>query len=285
MKTKKKNKHIERNVIPLLYPTTSESSCVGILDGEIFKYDHDKFKSEPFKYMCMVPHHVYILSNDKIVKGDYAYDGEKISEVIKVGGAFLYFKNQEPSRKISSYKVVASTDKLIDLPLLSKSFVNEVIEDFHGMSNVISSLVKDGDGKLVYDIVGNFELKISRIDRLEETKYLSSEELMLGNFVYHQKDIFVIPYGNDIDFADEYLPVKITEYWLDKFNFNKIDDVSYKESYKNFLIKNVSGEFIFYLTNGDNLTFVRTIRYVHEIQNLYKSITGADIEHKVDING
>tara|TARA_B100000767_G_scaffold61038_1_gene56844 strand:- start:112 stop:975 length:864 start_codon:yes stop_codon:yes gene_type:complete len=287
MRTKKKKSNIERNVIPLLYPTTSENCSVGVIDGEIFKYDHKDFELNPFKYISMVPHHVYILSNDKINKGDYIYDGEKISKVSKVGDSFIYFNGTtEPSKKVISYKIVASTDKLIDLPLIGKGFINEIVDDFHGMSNVISSLVKGRNGKLTYDLTENFEIRISRIDKIREFEYLSSEDLMIGNFVYHQKDIYTILYGNDMDFADEYFPVKITDYWLRKLNFNRIDKESYKESYKNFLIKNTLDGFNFYLMNNDiDLTFVKSIKYVHEIQNLYKSITGVNIEHKIDING
>ena len=286
MRTERKAKHIERNVIPLLYPTTSENSSIGILDGEIFGYSNKDFKSNPFKYMSMVPHHIYILSNDEIFKGDYIYDGERISKVSRIGGTFLYFKNStQTSKKSSSYKIIASTDKLIDLPLITKSFINEIIDDFHGMSNVITNLIKDKSGKMSYELVENFELKISRIDRIREFEYLDPEDLMVGNFVYHQKDIYTILYGNDMDFADEYLPIKITDYWLDKFNFNKIDYVSYKEPYKNFLVKKTSDGFSFYLINGIDLVFVKHIKYVHEIQNLYKSITGVNIEHIRDING
>lgn len=286
MRTERKAKHIERNVIPLLYPTTSENSSIGILDGEIFGYSNKDFKSNPFKYMSMVPHHIYILSNDEIFKGDYIYDGERISKVSRIGGTFLYFKNStQTSKKSSSYKIIASTDKLIDLPLITKSFINEIIDDFHGMSNVIANLIKQKNGKMSYDLVENFELKISRIDKIREFEYLGPEDLMIGNFVYHQKDIYIISYGNDMDFADEYLPIKITDYWLRKFNFNRIDGVSYKESYKNFLVKRTSDDFSFYLINGIDLVFVKSVKYVHEIQNLYKSITGVNIEHIRDING
>ena len=286
MRTKRKKLRIERNVIPLLYPTTGGISSVGIVDGEIFEYNNKGFKSDPFKYMSMVPHHVYILSNDRISKGNYVYDGKNISKVNRIGSTFIYFDGStEPAKKMSSYKVIASTDKFIDLPLVGKKLINEIIEDFHGMSNVIANLINDVNGKLVYELCDNFEIKIFRIDKVREFEYLCPEDLMLGNFVYHQKDIYTILYGNDIDFADEYLPIKITEYWLEKLNFNRISVDSYKESYKSFLVKKTSDGFNFYLINGGDLTFVKSIKYVHEIQNLYKSITGVNIEHIIDING
>lgn len=282
---KEKKSYIERNVIPLLYPTTSDYSPVGVLEGKIFHYSLEKFKAHPFKYMCIEPHHVYILSNDKIEKDDYVYNGENIFKVNKVGKGFIYTEDKKPIRNVSTYKIIASSDKSIGLPLVGKSFINEIVNDFHGMCNVLSNLKLDKNNKLVYDLTENFELKISRIDKTKEIDSIDSEDLMVGNFVYYQRGVFTILYGEDIDFAHEYLPIKITDYWLRKLNFNKINEDCYKESYKNFLIKKSNKDFEFYLINNDNLIFIRKIKYVHEIQNLYKSLTGVNIEHIKDING
>ena len=217
-----KYKHIERNVTPLLYPTTSNFSPVGVRGGKIFRYDYDKFKSNPFKYLSIIPHHIHILSNDNISKGDYVYDEKKISQVTKVGSGFVYTQDSnEPIRKFIVQKIIASSDKLLGLPIISDYLIEEIVYDFRSMCNVIASLIETDDYS-VYDINDEYQLEISRVDRLNDFNSMEPDDLMIGNFVYNQNSVYKILAGDDIDFCEEYLPIIITEYWLSKFRFNKI---------------------------------------------------------------
>lgn len=284
MKVLEKTK-IERNTILLLYPSNNDLSPIGIRGDEVIRYSSDKFNENPFEYISIKPHHIHILSNDTIEKGDYIYDEKDILKVNKVGKNYIYCEGKtEPSRNFLCYKIIASSDKMLSLPLISDSFVKEITNDHKRICNVITHLVKTDDDKLVYDINDKFELNISRVDRLSDIKILENDDIMVGNFVYNQNIVCRISCGDDIDFCEEYLPIKITEYWINKLNFNKVSENVYKDIYKNLFIEKTINGYEFYIGEGSEYIYIRNVKYVHEIQNLYKSITGNQLDHIRDIN-
>ena len=74
-------------------------------------------------------------------------------------------------------------------------------------------------------------------------------------------------------------PIEITEEWLLKFGFkkrknrhlfhweNKIVISEYKDEFENF----------FYPKTGYDIRFSNEIKYVHQLQNLYFALTGAEL--------
>ena len=74
-------------------------------------------------------------------------------------------------------------------------------------------------------------------------------------------------------------PIEITEEWLLKFGFkkrknrhlfhweNKIAISEYKDEFENF----------FYPKTGYDIRFSNEIKYVHQLQNLYFALTGAEL--------
>lgn len=279
---------IEKKVIPILLPTTSKSAPIGYRRStdKLVLYNASESDVNPFINIDVIPHHVYILSTDKVLVGDYVYDAKCVRKVVSIGRSYLFFSSGKPLRTSFANKVIATSDKMIDLPLVGDGIINKFTLDFKLICGLIVIYERFSDNKFGYRLNDRFELEIDRIDKITDFEYISTTELMVGNYVYDNEYLLRISTGDEIEFSEEYLPIKVTEYWLNKLNFKKIDEGRYKCSYKNLLIEFKKGEYRLYISDVIKgcKVLVRRVKYVHEIQNAYQSIIGVELDPVRDIN-
>ena len=125
---------------------------------------------------------------------------------------------------------------------------------------------------------------------------MKAQELRLGNWVLDPviKKPIVIYDGSDLDKASGYQHIPLTEEWLIKFGFEKVesDDFSpnfFKEHKEAFVIFEddmsvavtctketyyLKGQYSYYAPSTE-----RT-KYVHQLQNLYFALTGTELQIK-----
>lgn len=120
-----------------------------------------------------------------------------------------------------------------------------------------------------------------------------ANELRIGNLVYFKFDNELTIHnivGKDIqvmhkcerDYNEEsecYYPIPLTEDWLVKFGFNQNYGVADSEQYMVYQpIWIYEHERVYYSESYDDyFTFIKTIQYVHQLQNLYFAITGEEL--------
>ena len=109
---------------------------------------------------------------------------------------------------------------------------------------------------------------------------MKANELRIGNWVEYKgsKSTLQIEHSEitEIYFgATNYIPIPLTEEWLLNFGF-KFE----KEGYKKFRFRVVEPvNYVGYLfCEGSRI--LREIRYVHQLQNLYFSLTGEELKIK-----
>lgn len=83
----------------------------------------------------------------------------------------------------------------------------------------------------------------------------------------HSKDLY---YGND-DW--EYRPIPLTEEWLLKFGFNVYGSYSFKGAILNSFSLEKQEDF-----DWEYDRCLKTIKYVHQLQNLYFALTGEELK-------
>jgi hypothetical protein len=119
-----------------------------------------------------------------------------------------------------------------------------------------------------------------------EVKMIKANELRIGNFFYPDvdgdayaqitaKDILEL-YSDPID--DYYKALPLTEEWLIKFGFEKVENgCLFKNiiNYWNFFLWEKS-DYIDLVINKSSIRL--SIKYVHQLQNLYFSLTGEELE-------
>ena len=120
---------------------------------------------------------------------------------------------------------------------------------------------------------------------------IEAKELMIDNYISYlaeKKQVLgfdeeTVYFKNTISIdyidIDEIEPIPLTEEWLLKFGFkkrknrhlfhweNKIVISEYKDEFENF----------FYPKTGYDIRFSNEIKYVHQLQNLYFALTGAEL--------
>ena len=107
---------------------------------------------------------------------------------------------------------------------------------------------------------------------------MEAKELRIGNYLIHDgyfiKSYSVDGFINVIKNIDNYEPIPLTEEWLVKFGFNKLegwDDMYY------FQI----GDFQIYEYNVSGYEFDDFgIKHVHQLQNLYFALTNEELTIK-----
>jgi hypothetical protein len=130
---------------------------------------------------------------------------------------------------------------------------------------------------------------------------MGANEIRLGNYVFHCKQVLCMDYNAmhdtyiDNDF-DELEPIQLTEDWVLKFGFEEVkgSDCDFKLQIQ----KNIGGgnpEFDIWVDFGEedgdgrlpmsiqivsqDSEWLRTkVKHVHELQNLYFSLTGEELE-------
>lgn len=92
---------------------------------------------------------------------------------------------------------------------------------------------------------------------------------------------YVHPYEKDKYF--DLCPIELSEDWLFKFGFEKEEHGFYEKEYCFFDLLNISENgFIIYAVL-ETYTISQEIKYVHELQNLYYTLTGEELETKYEL--
>lgn len=113
---------------------------------------------------------------------------------------------------------------------------------------------------------------------------MKATELRIGNRVYDmdKSHIIKIKDGDDIDFAKEYDPISLSEYWFESFGFEKtilktgIDDIDQWGLDGYCFIEDNNNKWFLYNYNWKTSHF----EHVHQLQNLYFALTGEELELK-----
>lgn len=82
-----------------------------------------------------------------------------------------------------------------------------------------------------------------------------------------------------ITYSENIHPIPLTPEWLERFSIVKLKTVwygynQYKMHFDSF------GNLAFYDDMAENLTYLRSLEYVHQLQNLYFALTGRELELK-----
>lgn len=112
---------------------------------------------------------------------------------------------------------------------------------------------------------------------------MKANELRIGNYIYSFGDILKIDL-NDIcnvecSTDDVFEPIPLTEEWLLKFGFEKINN-EYWYMYYAFCINEYFDVFGIKVTKSWQNIYGIKIRYVHQLQNLYFALTGQELTFK-----
>jgi len=110
---------------------------------------------------------------------------------------------------------------------------------------------------------------------------MKANELRIGNYIYFEDELLKFDFEMGWNF-DYIKPIPLTEEWLLKFGFV---DGSYL--YKNYKVKAgdywnsvkfYEGEWCYNNDDSDAACyFLTTIKYVHQLQNLYFALTNEEL--------
>lgn len=109
---------------------------------------------------------------------------------------------------------------------------------------------------------------------------MKANELRIDNIVYFQGRVVNVP-RIDCNLSNNvYEPIPLTEEWLLKLGFEKVEDIN-KDTYPDYKIKgmlihsNVHGNYV--LGNYSPICFINN---VHQLQNIYFALMGEELEIK-----
>ena len=124
---------------------------------------------------------------------------------------------------------------------------------------------------------------------------MKASELRIGNYLQHPERGLIIVRGIETDFDDlnrentvndfavsELLPVPLTEEWLLKFGFKDDEPHTYINLDEHSVMSIQFDQYkkIISLFSAGAHYYLLEIKYVHQLQNLYFSLTGQDLEFK-----
>ena len=112
---------------------------------------------------------------------------------------------------------------------------------------------------------------------------MKDNELRIGNFIIES-----LPFGSDkvikVDpnifnrRIDEFIPITLTEEWLLKFGFEKDGEDLILDTNLFLLVSYNDDEFVHLKSN--HLETITSVKYVHQLQNLYFALTGEELTFK-----
>ena len=105
---------------------------------------------------------------------------------------------------------------------------------------------------------------------------MKASELRIGNSIMQDDDfVFVTLWRLELMEKNklEYKPIPLTEEWLFKFGFEKAYETCYQ--YKDFILND---KFIMM-----DIDITIQLKYVHQLQNLYHSLTGEELTIKDEV--
>jgi hypothetical protein len=112
---------------------------------------------------------------------------------------------------------------------------------------------------------------------------MRASELRIGNWVIdNNKSVQVV--ATDFSYCEVFKPIPLTEEWLLNFNFEKSTvfgnfKVKARDYYHS--IKYYDGEWIYSNDYSDADCYcIASVKYVHQLQNLYHALTGEELTIK-----
>ena len=120
------------------------------------------------------------------------------------------------------------------------------------------------------------ELRIGNL--LRYTDYTKVKEQLRGTPFELTADDILFLSENSVHYVD---PIQLTEEWLIKFGFKKVQEDKYGCHYENkecWIYLTQSGFEIEIITASGRFNLSRTYKYVHQLQNLYFAITCKELE-------
>jgi len=110
---------------------------------------------------------------------------------------------------------------------------------------------------------------------------MKAQELRIGNYVNDSIGLITIGLNGNIKFADAYHPIPLTEEWLLKLGFDKLDKTHFK------IIQNDIFNSPFTITLDDDGVFKLDfqgfwyqLEFLHQLQNLYFALTSQELKTK-----
>ena len=122
---------------------------------------------------------------------------------------------------------------------------------------------------------------------------LTANELRIGNYLNYQGKIIKVEgihnrtiYHSDRQFdqvgVEKYItfePIPLTEEWLLKFGFGKSDEHEYGSNEHDLFGFYYDYHFNkFYLDTPEDNIYIPFIKYVHQLQNIYFSLTNTELK-------
>lgn len=116
---------------------------------------------------------------------------------------------------------------------------------------------------------------ISIVDRRNDHTGIYEEFIYLLNTDLEESDFNkFVDYKNGVIDPKEIEPIPLTEEWLVKLGFNAIDDhfiIIPESDYSSIVIEKNNNEF-------NILTIPASLKYVHQLQNLFYCLTGEELK-------
>jgi len=110
---------------------------------------------------------------------------------------------------------------------------------------------------------------------------MKANELRVGNWVKESDRLVHIHDGFGIDHAHNFDPIPLTEEWLVKLGFKKINDNLFRLGHLQYrtgmLKKGSTGYNSCFMFGVKKITHIRR---VHQLQNLYFALTGTELTIK-----
>ena len=136
----------------------------------------------------MLPQHLYFLSNEEIKNGDYVIDS--------MGELFGPYEKGDIIGK-EAKKIIATTDIPLQLPQLSKSFIQAYIKAFNENKPItkvlveIEGVLEDGNNPLIGEFIhkGKFKLKINSSNEITIIELLSKHFIQAGSKIGLGQDV------------------------------------------------------------------------------------------------
>jgi len=107
---------------------------------------------------------------------------------------------------------------------------------------------------------------------------MKAQELRVDNWVWlssHKKHVGQVDLGFVQLNLDLFTPIELTEEWLLKFAFEKIDDYTYEHVDEDYWIWTL-GHYSFN-DSTYSIQIGKDLKYVHQLQNLYYALTGKEL--------
>ena len=120
------------------------------------------------------------------------------------------------------------------------------------------------------------ELRIGNL--LRYTDYTKVKEQLRGTPFELTADDMLFLSENSVHYVD---PIQLTEEWLIKFGFKRVQEDKYGCHYENedcWVYLSHGGFDVEVITDDERFNLLRTYKYVHQLQNLYFAITGKELE-------